>query len=321
MKISIAMATYNGSKYLEQQLESFLIQTRPPDELVVCDDSSTDCTVAILQKFRQKALFTVSVHGNDKNIGYMRNFEKALSLCSGNLIFLSDQDDAWDRDKISKVLSVFIQTPNINLIINDARYADENLNPSGITVLQNVLSVSGRKNNHIGGSCTAISSRFRDFVVPFPKNNCPAHDVYIHRWANLIGGKLVVQDVLQSWRRHGQNSTNTEMCVPKIHSTIDRYKAFKHVDATGDYIQKANEFREMDAIACERGLKLSAVAVGFQRAIIRRNIRRIIKAHLNRARLSELNWITRKKIILFMALTGQYKYFYGLKSVAKDLLR
>ena len=103
MKVSIALATYNGAKYLKQQLDSFQAQTCLPDELVVCDDCSKDNTVEILEEFKETASFIVIIIQNESNLGYTGNFEKAISLCSGNLIFISDQDDVWFNNKIETI--------------------------------------------------------------------------------------------------------------------------------------------------------------------------------------------------------------------------
>jgi len=91
--ISVALCTYNGELYLREQLESILKQTFPPDEIIICDDGSTDTTIKILEEFRRKSFIPVKVYYNKENLGVSKNFEKAISLCSGDIIFLSDQDD------------------------------------------------------------------------------------------------------------------------------------------------------------------------------------------------------------------------------------
>src|ERR1017187_10286490 len=97
--VSIAMATYNGEKFLSKQLESFSCQTLMPDELVVCDDGSRDGTLAILEAYAAEAQFPVRIIKNDTNLGYSANFAKATSLCKGEIILFSDQDDIWFDDK------------------------------------------------------------------------------------------------------------------------------------------------------------------------------------------------------------------------------
>src|SRR3954470_17842517 len=92
---SVAMCTYNGARFLGEQLASVAAQTRPPDELVVCDDRSTDETASLVRDFAAAAPFRVRLHVNERNLGSTRNFERAVSLCEGDLIALSDQDDEW----------------------------------------------------------------------------------------------------------------------------------------------------------------------------------------------------------------------------------
>src|ERR1019366_197610 len=94
-RISVALCTYNGERFLSQQLASIGKQTRLPDELVVCDDSSTDRTVAIVREFAASVSFPVRVFENQRNLGSAANFERAIRLCDGDLIALSDQDDIW----------------------------------------------------------------------------------------------------------------------------------------------------------------------------------------------------------------------------------
>ena len=321
MKISIVMATYNGAKYLQEQLDSFLNQTRQPDELVVCDDVSTDATLEILKVFCALAPFAVHVYCSETNLGYIRNFEKALSLCSGNLVFLSDQDDVWDVRKISAVLDCFNKNPGVDVVINDAYYTDEKLNRASVTVLQKVVSVGGGVNGHIAGACTAMTKRFCDFILPFPKYNCPGHDVYIHRWANLIGSKLVLDIPLQVWRIHGANaSTNNEMSQSEINSTLNRYMRTRNLDVTNFYIKKADEFRVMKQILEERGKYLLCLPMARGINNVRSKINQIVDANTNRSKLMNLGWLQKNKLIFHMVIKGHYQHFKGVKSIAKDLL-
>lgn len=322
MNISIAMATYNGAKYLEEQLNSFLNQTRRPDELVVCDDGSDDTTLAILEAFQLEAPFPVRTYRNESNLGHIRNFEKVLSLCDGELIFLSDQDDIWDATKISVVLDSYNKNPGTDVVVNDAYYTDEKLKPSGVTVLQKVVRVGGGKMGHIAGACTAITKRFCDFITPFPKDHCPQHDVYIHRWANLIGSKLVLDIPLQVWRIHGLNTTtNNEMSQAEILSPLNRYMRTRHLDTTNAYLGKANEFRMMKQLLEERSKHLLLLPAARPTDTVRLKINQIIDAHMSRSRLINSGWLKRKQLILQMIIRGQYQHFKGLKSIAKDILR
>lgn len=316
------MATYNGARYLKEQLDSFLSQTRLPDELVVCDDGSVDATSAVLEKFRAIAPFPVRIYCNHVNLGHIKNFEKVLSFCDGDFIFLSDQDDVWDPKKVSVVLDCFRNNPSADLIVNDAYYADEKLAPAGVTVLQKVLSVGGGKNGHIAGACTAMTKRFLNLILPFPRDHCPQHDVYIHRWASLLGNKLVLDIPLQAWRIHDSNTTaNNEMSQAQILSPLNQYMRSRRLDATDAYLKKAHEFCEMKQLLDERGKALLLFPKAPPIDTLRFKIDQIIDANMARSRLMSSGGIGRKVLILRMIANGQYRHFRGLKSIAKDLLR
>jgi len=119
VKISVALCTYNGQRFLHQQLQSLLDQTVRPDELVVCDDGSSDDSVAVVKRFAAHAPFAVRLVRNSHNLGYIRNFEQAISRCTGDLVFLCDQDDVWDRRKIEILRDVFVTEPEVGLVLHD----------------------------------------------------------------------------------------------------------------------------------------------------------------------------------------------------------
>ena len=119
MKISIAMATYNGARFLPEQLDSFSRQTRLPDELVVSDDGSQDETVAILEEFRARAPFVVRIVHNSERGGHAQNFGFALSHCTGDLISISDQDDVWKPEKIAWVDAIASHFPLVDCFLNE----------------------------------------------------------------------------------------------------------------------------------------------------------------------------------------------------------
>ena len=119
MKTSVALCTYNGEKYLVEQIESILSQEIAVDEIVICDDASTDETFSILKNYENRFPEIFKVFINEKNLGYVANFEKALSLCSGEIIFLCDQDDIWKQEKVSSVLHYFKENPTIGIVAHD----------------------------------------------------------------------------------------------------------------------------------------------------------------------------------------------------------
>ena len=118
------MSTYNGELYLPEQLDSILRQTRLPDEMVVCDDASSDATVALLKQFALIAPFPVKVVENEQNLGSTRNFVKTCSLCGGDLIALSDQDDIWLPERLELSENLLRAQPEAGLVFSDAEVMD-----------------------------------------------------------------------------------------------------------------------------------------------------------------------------------------------------
>ena len=181
MKVSVALCTSNGQAYLQDQLESYLNQTRTPDELIVCDDVSTDDTIAILQEFARSAPFPVQIYRNEKQLGYIKNFETAVVLCDGDIIFFSDQDDVWDPQKIELMASALERSPNVGVAFCDAEIVNSDLQPTGRTLwetfrfnkrLQKSL-MQGRarevliKMELFWGLTIAFRSEYRDMLIPF----------------------------------------------------------------------------------------------------------------------------------------------------------
>lgn len=200
------MATYNGENYLQEQLKSFLNQTRTPDELVVSDDGSTDRTLEIIKNFKQSAPFPVKIYSNCENLGCTKNFEKALVNCSGDLIFLSDQDDVWLPEKLEKVESEALNHKDILVFVNDMEIADGDLNLCGVTKMAQSQSRKFSEHGYsISGCATAIRSSFVPIVTPFPNNLGVAHDVWIHKLSNALRARLEIQTSLQIYRRHNAN--------------------------------------------------------------------------------------------------------------------
>lgn len=139
--ISIAMCTYNGEKYLQQQLESIASQTRLPDELVICDDRSTDKTTEIIRNFADAAPFPVRFNLNPVNLGgaakgITRNFEQASSLCTGDLIAFCDQDDVWMPQKLARMAQTMEQNPQLGGVFVDAQLINAQGVPKGVSLSQ-----------------------------------------------------------------------------------------------------------------------------------------------------------------------------------------
>ena len=117
MKISCVIATYNGEKYIAEQLESLFYQTRQFEEVLIFDDCSTDLTVKIVKQFiREKHLNNWFISVNEINKGFSKNFFEGLQKATGDFIFLCDQDDIWYKDKVQRMTDIMLDQPQINIL-------------------------------------------------------------------------------------------------------------------------------------------------------------------------------------------------------------
>jgi glycosyltransferase involved in cell wall biosynthesis len=181
VKVSIAMATYNGAAFIEEQLQSFLYQTRQPDELIITDDGSTDKTLDIIRTFAERAPFKVWWDQNEQNLGYAGNFNKALRHTTGDLVFLSDQDDVWFPEKIDTLAQRASESSAL-VLMNNAVLTDANLNELGLTKLGQIRAAGLPNSYFVMGCCAAIKRDLLDLCLPVPKDY-PAHDYWIVKFA------------------------------------------------------------------------------------------------------------------------------------------
>ncbi|PID50090.1 MAG: family 2 glycosyl transferase [Proteobacteria bacterium] len=219
-KVSIAMATYNGSAYIKEQIDSFIKQTRRPDELVITDDCSTDNTLAIIEDIQKKAPFKIIFSQNQERLGYSSNFNAALSRTTGDIIFLSDQDDVWFPEKIEKTLKLFSEKPEIELIINDVEITGEFLKPTGVSKLKQIQRSGYEEDLFVMGCAVSVRRSHLEMCLPIPKNEALSHDSWIVDIAQALGVKLINKEILQYYRRHENNTSeavfNTTLPVKKL---------------------------------------------------------------------------------------------------------
>ncbi len=129
--ISVAMCTYNGERYLREQLESIAAQSLRPTEIVICDDGSDDSTLSIAGEFARAVDFDVKIVRNDVNLGVAKNFEKAIGQCGGELIALADQDDLWYPNKLERLSARMAENLSAGGVFSDADLIDESSQPTG----------------------------------------------------------------------------------------------------------------------------------------------------------------------------------------------
>jgi len=216
--VSIALATYNGARFLPDQLESFLSQTLAPAELVACDDGSVDGTWEILEAFAERAPFPVRIHRNENTLGFGDNFLKAALLCTSSIVAFSDQDDVWLPGKLAR-LAIAFEREEIVFASHSARLVGPELRPSGgMLPHHRRFEIRGPLGNVPLRFVLGFSSCFRrDLLEGVPIEERPrdvhgstrlqAHDQLIPFLANVLGSAAYLPEVLALYRRHGATTT------------------------------------------------------------------------------------------------------------------
>jgi glycosyltransferase involved in cell wall biosynthesis len=222
MKLSICLATYNGEKFLDDQLKSFASQTLLPDELIVSDDGSNDRTMELVARFSETAPFEVISNSNKK--GVCGNFLSALQEATGDLIFLSDQDDVWFNHKLETVANWADSEPETWLFMNDAEITDGDLIPSGRTKLEQMASAGIPYKYFVMGTCMAVRRKLLDIALPISPD-CDSHDDWLTFFGETLGRRTVFSRPLQFYRIHGSNTSNFIVNTP---TAIGRIDVLKH---------------------------------------------------------------------------------------------
>ncbi len=322
MKISIAMATYNGANFVSEQLESFRRQTRLPDELIITDDCSTDGTIDILNKFKDSAPFKVKIYINEANLGYTQNFNKSLELCTGDLIFLSDQDDVWFPTKIEHMLNLTVQFPDKDLFMVNAELTDVNLKKSGLTKQGQIRDLGMKDSTFVMGCCIAVKKRYIDLILPIPKNFL-GHDDWIVNIADMLNIKYIDSSIQQYYRIHGNNTstfianTLVKMVKPKI-TLIEKFSMrlhFSKISFFNNFILKKRYF----LFPLERLSKETDYSSAKDALVLVQNSIKIYEQRL--LVLKSKNIVYRVFNALQLYFNGGYNAANGFKSCVSDIFR
>ena len=208
-KISVALAAYNGSKFIIEQLDSIVNQSIIPDEIIVCDDCSTDETFKVVEKYAESHPI-VKIYENDNNLGFIKNFEKAAKLCSGEFILFSDQDDIWTYDHIEVLYN---NSTEADLVCANAEYMSFEGKLTGKTMKPKSFHQSGdiridfRRmifTNYSQGATIFIKREMLQKILPFPKKMY--HDIWMGFATYLAGGRVkYIPNVILHYRRWGGN--------------------------------------------------------------------------------------------------------------------
>jgi len=325
--VSVAMATWNGAAFLPEQLESLARQELLPTELVVCDDGSTDATLQVLEEFAARAPFAVRLYRNERNLGVRSTFEKAISLCRGDFVFLCDQDDYWAPEKIRRVVETFEGDPRTMVVLNDKTIADERLNPSGATVLGNMRRAGTPDISFIAGCCSAYRKEWLPVAMPIPPD-LPYHDWWIAALAHQLGVSRIIDEPLQLYRRHGSNASAHPHYQDRPLTLWDRLRG-QLVAFSSRQRRELRAFWERDvanhedmARRIEEKLPVLA-AMGLEKPAAETLERLKTRDRVARARLDAIRspWPRRAGLIWKLWRSGDYAQFSGWKSAVKDLVQ
>ncbi|WP_233399168.1 glycosyltransferase family 2 protein [Idiomarina abyssalis] len=314
------MATYNGAKYIHEQLQSFVDQTRQPDELIITDDCSTDDTESIVREFAKNAPFKVEFHRNEKNLGYCGNFNAALMKTSGDLVFLSDQDDVWFPEKIEYMTKIAESNSDALAVMNDAELTDGELNSVKLTKLGQMKSAGMGPERFVMGCCAVVRRELLDLCLPIPKA-FKAHDNWIIAFADGLDAKVVNSKVLQYYRRH---ESNESQFIANRTSKVTRYHFFKHSIKTlaGSGNEQRYKLMEQKLVINRLNeiLSKSSVKRRNQLEIMFREASNKLDHQRLRLNLRKKRLLTRGPLLMKLLVTGHYRYSRGILSFLRDML-
>jgi glycosyltransferase involved in cell wall biosynthesis len=321
VRVSVALCTYQGERYLQEQLDSIAEQTLPPDEVIVCDDHSTDGTVGILERFRSGSQFPVNVHVNAEQLGLTKNFERAICLCKGDIIFLADQDDVWHPEKLSTLVPVFATSPEVGAVFSDAHFVDEDLSSDGrgvwemigfTSALQRKFAQRGAldvllKRQVVSGMTMAFRARFRDLVIPIPRDWI--HDRWISVLIAAVADIAMVPRRLVKYRQHDEQATKVILGI--LPRTLRETIAERQNTDAAEFLRFADQYA-----AARRRLSEARGAYGSSPHVFKRLEAAI--GHM-RARADMRNGKGRFPLLMKEALSLNYgRFSNGWKSIAMD---
>jgi glycosyltransferase involved in cell wall biosynthesis len=261
MRTSIALCTYNGARFLAEQLNSIAAQDRPPDEIVICDDRSTDATLDIVAEFSKRVPFPVRCFVNEQNVGVIKNFEKAIIACTGDIIFLSDHDDYWRPEKIRTMAREFENDADVGLVFSDALVTDAELNSLGTTMWKVVgldqKGLDGIANGDalsrfirtytVTGATAAFRASLRDEIVPIPVSFM--HDAWIADIAAACSKVVAINSTLIMYRQHG---TNVDGATKSLLQRMKAAQRRPRADADAEILRNQELLRKFASLSRSR---------------------------------------------------------------------
>lgn len=237
--ISVALCTYNGERYIREQILSILDQAMRVDEIVICDDGSKDNTLTEIKEIAITTDVQIRVFLNEESLGVKGNFKKAIELCNGDYVFLSDQDDYWLPNKVETIMAWFTEHPSKSVVFTDAYLVDENrkcyegrtqFQGVGFRKLQQemVLKGHGLEVFMMANRATGATMAFRKASVELRENDWGAmlHDEYIAVKALLKDELGVILEPLIEYRQHNGQQVGSSISDKEIESVYGDWHFF-----------------------------------------------------------------------------------------------
>lgn len=210
-RVSVVVATYNGAKYIREQLESIVSQLRVGDEVIITDDGSCDATLDIARAVQVDGVEIKIIIGPKR--GVIMNFENGIRYASNEIIFLADQDDVWCNKKVSTIVNLFERDPELSCILHDVAIVDHDLNLINKSFFQFRCSRPGIVRNYIRnsfmGSAMAFRTEMTEYFLPIP-SDIAMHDQWIGLICSIFGKTLFLSDQLGFYRRHENNVSSLD---------------------------------------------------------------------------------------------------------------
>jgi glycosyltransferase involved in cell wall biosynthesis len=321
LEVSVALCTYNGARYLEEQLQSIVSQSQTVREIVVADDGSTDETLAIVR--RVAAAPGVRSQGIEFRIldggghGVTKNFERAIAACRFNLIALCDQDDIWTAGRLERQCTEFDSRPGLSLLFGDARLVNEHGSPVGATLFDTLeVDATTRARLHEGAAfeiflrrniVTGATVMFRrsltDTALPIPREW--VHDEWLAIMAAAVGEVDLMEFIVTDYRQHGNNQIGVR--IPTVRNKVQRVLQ-----------PRGSRNRDLAVRSNLLADRLERIVGGSKGAAARR------KSDFERQRADlPANRILRLAKVLRLAQTGGYRAFasQGRIDIVRDLLQ
>jgi glycosyltransferase involved in cell wall biosynthesis len=325
------MCTYNGAVFLTQQLESIAAQTTKVDEIVICDDGSTDDTCGIVDAFARQHPGLVRLYRNPVTLGYSQNFGLVLSLCHGEIIFLCDQDDVWLPMKVEKMAQLFANNDECGVVSSSAIVTDRNLNPGTKRLLPPFQGLIGRTfaariQRSFAYGCTLA---LRGWLLPLLLPISPqwSHDNWICFLAPIFVLVQTIEEPLMLYRRHASSAgLNDRLDLPVSRELVSAFRKTTELDYRRDSDQwKAmhehlHRLFEHDLAAVSQDIPGRGSALQRKDTILNEVAARLEFAD-ERRRMTARPRPLRLLPALRMLASGRYHEFVsGYRSLMKDLI-